>query len=128
MRKQRHNADFGLACPLELTLDLMGGKWKGCILFRLLYGTRRFGELKRSLGTITQRTLTQQLRELEADGFITREIFAQVPPRVDYSLTAKGRTLEPVLRALMAWGVENALTPPATGRVLPPPIDARLAA
>ena len=114
------NTPASLSCPLELTLDLMGGKWKGCIMFRLLYGTRRFGELKRALGTISQRTLTQQLRELEADGFIHREVFAQVPLRVDYSLTDRGRTLEPVLRGLMAWGLEHAVVPPA--------IDERLAA
>ena len=128
MRKHRHTADFGLACPLETTLDLMGGKWKGCILFRLLYGTRRFGELKRMLGTISQRTLTQQLRELEADGFVHREIFAQVPPRVDYSLTARGRSLEPVLRGLMAWGVEHACPPRLAAPAPDAQVDLALAA
>ena len=90
-------------------MDKIGGKWKSVILFRLLSGPLRFGELRRALCKITQRTLTQQLRELEADGLVSREVFAQVPPRVDYALTPLGRTLEPVLQSLMAWGRAHAL-------------------
>lgn len=105
MRKQRHGDNARIDCPMEYTLDLIGGKWKGAILYRLLEGTRRYGELRRLLCRITQRSLTQQLRELEDDGLVHREVFAEVPPRVEYSLTDKGRTLAPVLNALLAWGV-----------------------
>jgi DNA-binding HxlR family transcriptional regulator len=78
-------------------------------LFRLLDGTKRFGELHRMLCAITQRTLTQQLRELEADGLVNRQVYAEVPPRVEYSLSPRGRTLEPVLMALRQWGEEHVL-------------------
>ncbi|WP_088310349.1 winged helix-turn-helix transcriptional regulator [Novosphingobium sp. B 225] len=109
MRKQRHAADRVIECPMEATLDLIGGKWKGVILFRLLEGTKRFGELRRLLCKITQRSLTQQLRELEADGLVARRVYAEVPPRVEYSLTPRGVTLAPVLQALMQWGSDHAL-------------------
>lgn len=104
MRKQRHGANAQIDCPMEYTLDLIGGKWKGAILYRLLEGTKRYGELRRLLCRITQRSLTQQLRELEDDGLVCREVFAEVPPRVEYSLTDRGRTLAPVLEALLGWG------------------------
>jgi DNA-binding HxlR family transcriptional regulator len=91
-------------CPVEATLDMIGGKWKGVILFRLMEGTKRFGELRKLLAKVTQRTLTQQLRELEADGLVLRRIYAEVPPRVEYSLTPLGRTLKPVLVKLKDWG------------------------
>ncbi|WP_456622080.1 MULTISPECIES: winged helix-turn-helix transcriptional regulator [unclassified Bradyrhizobium] len=96
--------DCAVGCPVEATLDLIDGKWKGVILYHLLDDTIRFNELKRRLSRITQRMLTRQLRELEADGLIHREIYAQVPPRVEYSLTALGRSLEPVVRMLWTWG------------------------
>ena len=104
-RKQRHTQYAN--CPVERTLDLIGGKWKGAILFLLLEEKRRFGELKKILCKITQRTLTNQLRALEADGLIEREIYAQVPPKVEYSLTEKGRSLHMVLGAMRDWGNEN---------------------
>lgn len=109
MRKQRHAIDAAIECPMEATLDLIGGKWKGVILFRLLEGTKRFGELRRLLCKITQRTLTQQLRQLEADQLISRLVYAEVPPKVEYSLTARGRSLEPVLQALYHWGSDHAI-------------------
>ncbi|NUJ81342.1 helix-turn-helix transcriptional regulator [Methylocystis sp. FS] len=102
MRKQRHQTYT--CCPLEAALDVMGSKWKATILFRLLDGTRRFNELRRLMPNVTQRMLTIQLRELEADGMIRRKVFPEVPPKVEYSLSELGRTLEPLLRELYQWG------------------------
>ena len=109
MRKQRHDVEHLINCPMEATLDLIGGKWKSVILFRLSEGTKRFNELQRLLSRITPRMLTHQLRDLERDGLVHREVFPEVPPRVVYSLTDTGRTLQPVLEALMAWGIEQGL-------------------
>lgn len=111
MRKQRHK--IYEKCPVEATLDMIGGKWKGVILFRLLEGKKRFGELRKLLPKVTQRTLTQQLRELEADGLVSRKIFAEVPPRVEYTLTQLGQSLKPVLVDLKDWGEDNVI---ASGR------------
>jgi len=92
------------ACPVETTLDVIGGKWKGILLYQLLNGTKRFNEFRRLNPGITQFMLTLQLRELERDGIIHREIYKEVPPRVEYSLTDFGRTLEPILMSMKAWG------------------------
>ncbi len=92
------------ACPTETALDLIGGKWKGMILYYLCSDTRRFNELMRLIPDITQRMLTKQLRDLEAHGIVHREVYPQVPPKVEYSLTEIGETLEPVVRALETWG------------------------
>ncbi|EJL29105.1 helix-turn-helix domain-containing protein [Brevibacillus sp. BC25] len=92
------------ACPVETTLDVIGGKWKGIILYQLLNGTKRFNEFRRLNPGITQFMLTLQLRELERDGIIHREIYKEVPPRVEYSLTDFGRTLEPVIMSMKVWG------------------------
>lgn len=94
-------------CPVELTLSFLDGKWKGVILFHLMDGKLRFNELRRKLPSITQRMLTKQLRELEDAGILSRTVFPVVPPRVDYELTAAGRSLEPVIRALAEWGARN---------------------
>lgn len=102
MRKPRHLND--VICPVEAALSRIGGKWKGLIVLRLLQRTWRFNELMRSLPGCTQRMLTNQLRDLEEDGIVHREIFPQVPPRVEYSLTAIGRDLEPMIRAMCDWG------------------------
>lgn len=96
--------DCSEGCPVEATLDLIGGKWKGVILYHLLEGTHRFGELRRKLPSVTQRMLTKQLRELEECGVIRRVVHAEVPPRVEYSLTPLGETLRPVVLALKEWG------------------------
>ena len=107
MRKQRH-VDY-TNCPVESALDVIGGKWKVVILFRLFEGTKRFNELRRLLPNVTQRMLTNQLRELERDGLVKRTVYAQVPPKVEYSVTDRGRTLKPVLGALRKWGEEQVL-------------------
>jgi DNA-binding HxlR family transcriptional regulator len=99
----------GGGCPVEATLDLIGGKWKGLLLYHLLSGTHRFNQLRRILTTVTPRMLTAQLRELEQVGLVRRQVYAEVPPRVEYSLTPRGRTLAPIISALKAWGTEHAL-------------------
>lgn len=109
IRKQKHDPSHVYNCPMEATLDIIGGKWKGVILFRLSEGTKRFNELHRLLQRVTPRTLTRQLRELEQDGLVNRKVYAEVPPRVEYSLTDKGRTLEPIIEALISWGNEHVL-------------------
>ena len=96
-----------IRCPVEASLDLIGGKWKAVILFHLLGGSKRFNELRRLLPKVTQRMLTRQLRELESDHIVSRKVYAEVPPRVEYSLTEFGKTLEPVIRTLQKWGMEN---------------------
>ncbi|HLZ56256.1 MAG TPA: helix-turn-helix domain-containing protein [Ktedonosporobacter sp.] len=92
------------SCPVEATLDVIGGKWKGVILYHLLEGPQRFSDLKRHLPAITQRMLTLQLRELERDGIVHREIYQQIPPKVEYSLTEFGETLRPILLDMLNWG------------------------
>ena len=96
-------------CGVEAALGLIDGKWKGVILFHLLKDRMRFNALARKLGSVTQRMLTKQLRELESDGLIVRTVYAEVPPRVEYSLSSKGRSLEPVIGALKTWGDANVL-------------------
>lgn len=94
-------------CPVEAALARIGGKWKALIVLRLMVRMRRFNELLRSLPGCTQRMLTNQLRELEADGIVHREVYREVPPRVEYSLTDKGRDLAPVIRAMCEWGQKH---------------------
>lgn len=91
-------------CPVEVTLQIVGGKWKPLILYYLLQSTRRYNELKRMLPAVTPQMLTLQLRELERDAIVHRHVYAEVPPKVEYSLTDLGHSLEPILLAMLAWG------------------------
>jgi len=97
-------------CMLTLAMDLVGGKWKMVILWRLQNGVVRFSELKRQLGGITQKMLTQQLRELEDSGFVNRTVYPVVPPKVEYSLTEEGKKLIPALNALCQWSSDYAVS------------------
>ena len=99
-----NNAYF---CPVTATISIIGGKWKSIILWILFQDTRRFSELKRMIPKITQKMLTQQLRELERDGIVHREVYPVVPPKVEYSLTERGRSLAPILESMAAWGNEK---------------------
>src|SRR5699024_2458081 len=94
------------ACPVETTLMLIGDKWKVLILRDLLPGTKRFGELKKSIGNVSQKVLTAQLRDMEEKGLVHRQVYAEVPPRVEYSLTELGQSLKPILDAMWDWGEE----------------------
>lgn len=94
------------ACPVETTLTLIGDKWKVLILRDLLAGTKRFGQLKKSVGQVSQKVLTAQLRDMEANGMVNRTVYAEVPPRVEYSLTPLGQSLRPILDAMSSWGEE----------------------
>ena len=94
------------ACPVETTLMLIGDKWKVLILRDLMDGTKRFGELKKSIGTVSQKVLTAQLRDMEEKGLLTRKVYAEVPPRVEYTLTETGYSLKPILDAMSAWGAD----------------------
>lgn len=94
------------ACPVETTLTLIGDKWKVLILRDLLPGTKRFGELKKSIGSVSQKVLTAQLRDMEQKGLVSRKVYAEVPPRVEYSLTETGYSLKPILDAMAAWGYD----------------------
>lgn len=91
-------------CPVETTLMLIGDKWKVLILRDLMPGTKRFGELKKSIGNVSQKVLTAQLRDLEEKGLVSRKVYAEVPPRVEYSLTELGKSLSPILDAMREWG------------------------
>jgi DNA-binding HxlR family transcriptional regulator len=93
-----------IQCPAQATLEVLGGKWKGLILFHLRNEPKRFNQLKSSIPGVTQRMLAKQLRELEADEIVNRKIYKEIPPKVEYSLTAFGLTLRPILEALHGWG------------------------
>ncbi|KOS26763.1 MarR family transcriptional regulator [Bacillus anthracis] len=95
------------SCPVEAMVEVIGGKWKGVILYHLTKGTKRTNELKRLMPGITQKMLTQQLRELEEDGVIQRKVYNQVPPKVEYSLTELGESLRPMILLMMEWATHN---------------------
>lgn len=108
MTKPRHSRyDCNPGCSVEATVSLIDGKWKCVVLYHLLGKTVRFNELRRTIPSVTQRMLTNQLRELEMDGLIVRKVYAEVPPKVEYSLSPLGKTLEPILMALKGWGDVN---------------------
>ncbi|NJL09569.1 MAG: helix-turn-helix transcriptional regulator [Calothrix sp. SM1_7_51] len=96
-----------LTCEVETTLRVIGGRWKVLIIRELMTGVKRFGELQRSLYGITQKMLTQQLRELEEHGIINRQVYPEIPPKVEYSLTPLGQTLKPILDAMHEWGLKH---------------------
>ena len=93
------------ACPVETTLMLISDRWKVLIIRDLLYGTKRFGELKKSIGSISQKVLTSNLRAMEESGLLTRKVYPEVPPKVEYTLTETGYSLEPILDAMKEWGI-----------------------
>ncbi len=95
-----------LTCEVETTLKIIGGRWKVLIIRELMTGIKRFGELQRALPGVTQKMLTQQLREMEEDGIIHRQVYAQIPPKVEYSLTPLGESLKPILYAMHDWAVQ----------------------
>lgn len=103
---EQKNAKNLPTCPVETTLTLIGDKWKVLILRDLLPGTKRFGELKKSIGNVSQKVLTAQLRAMEESGLLTRKVYAEVPPRVEYTLTELGYSLKPILDAMRNWGEE----------------------
>lgn len=92
------------ACPVETTLTIIGNKWKVLILRDLMPGTKRFGELKKSIGSVSQKVLTSQLRDMESDGLLIRTVYPEVPPRVEYTLTETGKSLKPILDTMGKWG------------------------
>lgn len=94
------------ACPVETTLLMLSDKWKVLILRDLMDGTKRFGELKKSIGSVSQKVLTAQLRDMEGKGLVNRKVYAEVPPRVEYSLTELGRSLKPILDSMVCWGTQ----------------------
>ncbi|MBQ1435758.1 MAG: helix-turn-helix transcriptional regulator [Clostridia bacterium] len=104
MSRTRENT---VKCPMKHTLDIIGGKWKARILMFLKYRALRTGEIKRALGNITDKVLSDQLKELQRDGLIDRHDYKQIPPKVDYTLTPKGKTLLPIIDQMLVWGVED---------------------
>ena len=104
--KAKKSQDNHQTCPITISVNIIGGKWKIPILYTLREETLRFSEIQKVLNKVTQKMLTQQLRELERDGLISRKVYAQVPPKVEYSITPMGRKLEPILDSLCNWGKE----------------------
>lgn len=98
-----HEHDYQ-KCPIEKTMNVIGGKWTFLILRNIFYGPQRFGELQRSLKGISPRTLSMRLKELEEEGIISRTIYSEIPPHVEYSLTEKGQSLRPIFEAMKVWG------------------------
>ncbi|ACU57752.1 winged helix-turn-helix transcriptional regulator [Chitinophaga pinensis] len=110
--KDRICNDFN-DCPITATMEVIGGKWKPVILYNLLSGTRRFGEIAIRIPSISRKVLTEQLKELERDGLVIRKQYQEIPPRVEYSLTDKSKSLTSVFKEIADWGNENLLSKPA---------------
>ncbi|NET02046.1 MAG: helix-turn-helix transcriptional regulator [Sphaerospermopsis sp. SIO1G2] len=108
---EQQNTANRLTCEVETTIKIIGGRWKVLIIRELIDGTKRFGELQRALYGVTQKMLTQQLRELEEDGIVHREVYPEIPPKVEYSLTSLGESLKPILYAMHDWAVQNLKNP-----------------
>jgi DNA-binding HxlR family transcriptional regulator len=121
----RHKRYDQLGCPVELCTEIIGGKWKGEILFILFTGKKRHSELRKLIPGTTQRMLTTQLRELEADGVIERKIYAQVPPKVEYSISERGQSLKPIIDAMWLWGKSFLDTLPKNQTKLPTTMDVK---
>ena len=100
--------EHGPNCPAELTLEFLSGKWRPMVIFWLMPGPMRFNELQRRLGAVTHRTLSKTLKEMEADGLVVRKDYGEIPPRVDYALTERGSSLQPVLEAMEKWARDHA--------------------
>ena len=107
LRKMAKMPPKSIGCPTEITLEVISGRWKVMVIYWLLQGERRFNQLQRDLAGITHRTLAKQLKEMEADGLVERQDHGEIPPRVDYRLTALGRSLEPVLMAMQDWAQKH---------------------
>ncbi|MEM7714749.1 MAG: helix-turn-helix domain-containing protein [Cyanobacteria bacterium P01_A01_bin.68] len=107
MKSKVENSKKMVSCEVEITLQIIGGRWKVLIIRELLLGVRRFGELQRALPGVTQKMLTQQLREMEQDGIVHREVYPEIPPKVEYSLTPLGESLQPILLAMHEWGAKQ---------------------
>lgn len=101
------NITHGDHCPAELALDFLAGKWRPMIIYWLMDGPLRFNELQRRLSSITHRTLSRALKEMEDDGLVVRKDYGEIPPRVDYTLTDLGRSLRPILEAMESWAIDN---------------------
>ena len=104
VKSKKNSQESRYHCPVEATMDVIGGKWKLLIIHHLLEGTKRFNELQKAIPAVTQRMLTSKLRELERDGIVHRKVYAEVPPKVEYSMTEFGRTVEPMLWVMRDWG------------------------
>ncbi len=105
--KMKDSECVEVGCPVEATLKVLGGKWKVLIIYHLNGNSKRFSEIRRSIPGITEKMLTQQLKELEKDGVVSRKVYPQVPPRVEYSMTKYGKTLGPVIGEMRKWGLEH---------------------
>ena len=107
MKAKMDNSKKMVSCEVETTLQIIGGRWKVLIIRELLPGVKRFGELQRALQGITQKMLTQQLREMEQHGIVHRQVYPEIPPKVEYSLTPLGESLQPILNAMHEWGAKH---------------------
>jgi len=107
MKRLAENSKKTVSCEVETTIQIIGGRWKVLIIRELLLGVKRFGELQRALPGVTQKMLTQQLREMEQDGIVHREVYPEIPPKVEYSLTSLGESLQPILNAMHEWGAKH---------------------